>query len=147
MKNKECPFCEKETINKQVVYIGNSILVILPRSPASDMHLMILTKRHTENFTGLQSEELIEIHELIKKITDPSCVPQEYTQHNIIMNSGESAGQHINHFHLHLFFRYAKEGYSALDVLSKKIKKKDYSKEEWQSLLTKQKNLFTKILS
>ncbi len=145
MKNEKCQFCNKETLVKQSVYIGKDIQIILPRNPISNMHLIILTKRHVKNFIGLKSEELLEIQNLIRKITDTSNLSQKYAEHNIIINSGSSAGQHINHFHLHIFFRHPKEIFSPLDALSKKVDKKRYTEDEWQNLFRRIKNLLTSI--
>ena len=74
--------------------------------PVSDMHCLIIPKRHIKNYFDLTNEEVIACNELIKKIKieveikDPSI-----KGFNIGINSGKVAGQTIMHCHIHLIPR------------------------------------------
>ena len=74
--------------------------------PVSEMHCLIIPKRHVKDYFNLTDEEVIACNKLIidiKKdveIKDPSV-----KGFNIGTNSGKIAGQSIMHCHIHLIPR------------------------------------------
>ena len=76
------------------------------RHPISQGHLLIITKRHVESFFETTVEEkiaLLQGIEQAKVFIEKKLSPDGY---NIGINDGESAGQTINHLHIHLIPRY-----------------------------------------
>ncbi len=135
MEENKCSFCDNKVIEEQSIYIGKYIILLYPRNPLSKRHFMILTKRHINSFSDLDIEELDEIRSMVDQLVKIFIEDIDYSGFNLINNNGPDAGQHVLHFHMHIFFRSKSEEYSPLDVLSKKISRKEFPKEEWKNNL------------
>jgi diadenosine tetraphosphate (Ap4A) HIT family hydrolase len=74
--------------------------------PVSEMHCLIIPKRHVKDYFDLSDEEVVACNKLIKdikkevEINDPTV-----KGFNIGANSGKIAGQSIMHCHIHLIPR------------------------------------------
>ena len=74
--------------------------------PVSDLHCLIIPKRHVKDYFDLTDEEVIACNELIKlikkeiELKDPSV-----EGFNLGANAGQIAGQSILHCHIHLIPR------------------------------------------
>ena len=74
--------------------------------PVSDMHCLIMPKRHVQNYFDLTDDEIIACNELIKKIKiEVELKDSSIKGFNIGVNSGIVAGQSIMHCHIHLIPR------------------------------------------
>ena len=74
--------------------------------PVSDMHCLIIPKRHVRNYFDLSDEEVIACNKLIKEIKiDIETKDNKVKGFNIGTNSGNVAGQTIMHCHIHLIPR------------------------------------------
>jgi diadenosine tetraphosphate (Ap4A) HIT family hydrolase len=102
---QDCPFCFPQ-IESAIIESFGSVVAVKDKYPASDGHLLVITKRHiTDIFTMTETEKqdaLKLIMILKEKIMrdDPSV-----TGFNVGMNCGASAGQTIMHAHIHLIPR------------------------------------------
>ena len=102
---KDCPFCY-DNIKDRVVAEQNSVVAIQDSYPVTEGHILIIPKRHMENYFSMNETERRDIDALIMKLKnrimekDPSV-----TSFNIGTNIGESAGQTIFHAHVHLIPR------------------------------------------
>jgi ATP adenylyltransferase len=100
-----CPFCY-ENIKDGLVAEQNSVVAIRDHYPVSDGHLLIVPKRHIENYFCLNETEKKDISVLIMKLRDRITEKDHsVTGFNIGTNIGESAGQTIFHAHIHLIPR------------------------------------------
>ncbi len=74
--------------------------------PVTDLHSLIIPKRHVATYFDLTDEERDACHQLLNesRITIETTDPK-VTGFNIGMNNGESAGQTIFHCHIHLIPR------------------------------------------
>ncbi len=108
---KECVFCEAlartdddETL---LVYRGKDAFVIMNRFPYNSGHLLILPKRHTNEFMNLTEGESRESQKLLvasQKALIAMVGPHGF---NIGMNLGRSAGTGIDdHLHWHIVPRW-----------------------------------------
>lgn len=98
-----CIFCSNQL---NVIKENQHAFAIYDKYPVSKGHVLIITKRHVDNFFETSIEERLAINELIddcKKLIDEAYSPDGY---NIGINCGESAGQTIFHVHTHLIPRY-----------------------------------------
>lgn len=96
-----CLFCE---IDSQLE--GALVYARLDKFPVSEGHSLIIPKRHVETWFEMSQAERQEAFELIDKLKamlDEKYAPDGY---NIGLNCGQSAGQTINHAHIHLIPRY-----------------------------------------
>lgn len=111
MKNENCIFCKIAAgdIPSATIYEDDDFRVILDIEPASKGHALILPKGHYANLYELPDElaakALVVAKKVISKMTDiVGC-----DGYNVLQNNGETAGQTVFHFHMHLIPRYEKD--------------------------------------
>ena len=74
--------------------------------PVSELHCLIIPKRHVKDYFELTSDEVIACNELIKKIKEEILLKDPSVKgFNIGSNVGKTAGQSILHCHIHLIPR------------------------------------------
>lgn len=100
-----CPFCY-DNIKDRIVAEHNSVVAIQDNYPVTDGHLLIIPKRHIEDYFSINETEKNDIDVLIMKLKDRITEKDHtVTGFNIGTNIGESAGQTIFHAHIHLIPR------------------------------------------
>ena len=111
MKNENCIFCKIAAgdIPSATIYEDDDFRVILDIEPASKGHALILPKEHYANLyelpDELASKALVVAKKVIAKMTDiVGC-----DGYNVLQNNGETAGQTVFHFHMHLIPRYKED--------------------------------------
>ena len=102
--NNPCLFCN---IKESGLAIENDLAYASYDSyPVSEMHCLIIPKRHVNDYFDLTNEEIIACNELIKdikiKIKDKDSSIKGF---NIGTNIGKVSGQSIMHCHIHLIPR------------------------------------------
>ncbi len=100
-----CPFCNN--IKKSRILIENDYCsVILDKFPVTKEHSLIIPKRHFSNFFEITKVENDAIFDLLRHRKNQIIFKDKsVTGFNVGINSGESAGQTINHCHIHLIPR------------------------------------------
>ena len=74
--------------------------------PVSDLHCLIIPKRHVKDYFELSNDEVIACNELIKKIKNKVLLKDPLVKgFNIGTNVGKFAGQSVLHCHIHLIPR------------------------------------------
>jgi len=102
---KDCPFCY-DYIKDGVIAEQNTVVAMPDSYPVTDGHLLIIPKRHMENYFSMDETERRDIEALIMKLKNRIMEnDQSVTGFNIGTNIGESAGQTIFHPHIHLIPR------------------------------------------
>jgi len=107
MSQDGCLFCELQISDRERIIAENELAyAVRDGFPVSRYHSLFIPKRHTLDFFGLTSEELVAIQALIqdqkKLIEDLDASVEGF---NVGMNCGEIAGQSIWHCHVHLIPR------------------------------------------
>ena len=102
--NNPCIFCK---IRKEELLFENQLSYSSRDSyPVSELHSLIIPKRHVETYFELTKEEIQSCNELIlktkKKILELDSNVKGF---NIGTNVGKVAGQSIMHCHIHLIPR------------------------------------------
>jgi len=108
----KCIFCQMLTLDPKendnlLVDMGEYTFSVLNLYPYNNGHLMIVPKRHTNDFSGLTKEELTESFEklqlaekALRKVLNPHAF-------NIGANIGRIAGAGIeDHIHFHIVPRW-----------------------------------------
>lgn len=99
-----CIFCAFDPAR----LIGHNDLAfaIFDRFPVTDLHVLIIPRRHEPDYLGLSPEEVQASHMLLREVSvalhDRDLSIAGF---NIGINIGEAAGQTISHAHLHLIPR------------------------------------------
>ena len=74
--------------------------------PVTELHCLIIPKRHIKDYFKLTDEEIIACNELIKKIKKEIVIKDNTVKgFNIGTNLGKVAGQSVMHCHIHLIPR------------------------------------------
>ena len=99
-----CLFCEIE--KDRVVAENELAYAIRDGFPVTDLHTLIIPKRHVIDYFGLGQPEVNATNQLIASFKEEiEGKDKSVTGFNIGMNSGHSAGQTIFHCHIHLIPR------------------------------------------
>lgn len=108
MKKDDCIFCKLANgdIPTNVVYEDDTFTVIMDASPATKGHCLILPKDHYANIYELDEEVAGKAFKLAKKLATMMTEKLDCDGFNIVQNNGETAGQTVFHFHMHLIPRY-----------------------------------------
>jgi diadenosine tetraphosphate (Ap4A) HIT family hydrolase len=82
------------------------VLTIYDKYPVNPGHVLVVSKRHVEDYFDLTGEEvdyLLKIVASMRSFLEEEYDPQGF---NVGFNVGEEAGQTIDHVHIHIIPRY-----------------------------------------
>ncbi|MBE5890439.1 MAG: HIT family protein [Lachnospiraceae bacterium] len=108
MRDDNCIFCKLANgdIPTNSIYEDDDFNVILDASPAMKGHALILPKQHYANIYEIDPEVLAKVAKLAKHIIEVETPILGADGYNLVQNNGETAGQTVFHFHMHLIPRY-----------------------------------------
>lgn len=103
----ECIFCKiaKEEIPSDKIYENDSFFSILDINQKVEGHSLIISKKHFQTLFDTPEELGSELLECIKRTAEKIMKEQNADGFNVLNNNFESAGQLVNHFHVHVFPR------------------------------------------
>lgn len=104
----DCIFCKLANgiFETNKIYEDDDFTVILDVSPATKGHALILPKEHYANIYELDDNLASKAFVLAKKLATNMTKKLNCDGFNIVQNNGETAGQTVFHFHMHLIPRY-----------------------------------------
>lgn len=107
----DCIFCKLANgeIPTTKIYEDDLFTVILDAGPATKGHCLILPKQHYANIYEMPEDLVAKAFVLAKKIATKMTKAMGCDGFNIVQNNGETAGQTVFHFHIHLIPRYKGE--------------------------------------
>lgn len=108
MKDTNCIFCKiaNGEIPSKTLYEDDEFRVILDLGPATKGHALILPKDHFPNLYELPDEKAASVMKLAKKMAVQMTEKLQCDGFNLVQNNGETAGQTVFHFHMHLIPSY-----------------------------------------
>lgn len=114
MRKDDCIFCKIAAgdIPSNTVYEDEHFRVILDLNPASKGHALVLPKNHADDIFDLSEEDRASVLSVAARVAAAMKKALCCSGINIVQNNGESAGQTVKHFHLHIIPRY--DGDSAM---------------------------------
>ena len=99
-----CVFCNIET--ERILNNYNYFITFRDLYPVTDLHTLIVPKRHVVSYFELRDNELIELAKIIKnQKNELTNLDKTISGFNIGMNIGEDAGQTVFHCHVHIIPR------------------------------------------
>jgi len=102
-----CLFCDRENKEKHKILSESEYFYIrFDNFAVSKGHVEIVPKRHLESFFDLNNEEILDMHDILKKAKSEIDKKFEPDGYNIGVNEGVVAGRSIHHLHIHLIPRY-----------------------------------------
>ncbi|MCE4611024.1 MAG: HIT domain-containing protein [Desulfurococcales archaeon] len=120
-----CIFCIAPSMSDEealIVYRGRNAYIILNKYPYNTGHLMIVPYRHVPSLEDLNTEELLELSELVK--ASLKALREVYRPHgfNVGVNIGEAAGAGVaGHVHVHIVPRWRGDSNFMLTVGGVKV--------------------------
>jgi len=102
--NKPCLFCNSKISG--IAHENDLAYASYDTYPVSDLHCLIIPKRHVKDYFDLSNEELIACNDLIRIVKDEITNKDNTVKaFNIGANIGKISGQSIMHCHIHLIPR------------------------------------------
>lgn len=108
MREDNCIFCKiaNGDIPSKTLYEDDECRVILDLGPATKGHALILPKNHYANLFELPENEAEHVMVVAKRMASRMMEKLQCDGFNLVQNNGETAGQTVFHFHMHLIPRY-----------------------------------------
>ena len=102
--NNPCLFCNSKISG--IAHENDLAYASYDIYPVSELHCLIIPKRHVIDYFDLTDEELVACNDLIKIIKEEVLIKDKNVKaFNIGTNAGKIAGQSIMHCHIHLIPR------------------------------------------
>ena len=102
--NNPCLFCNSKISG--IAHENELAYASYDTYPVSNLHCLIIPKRHLSDYFDLTNEELVACNDLIKVIKKDILEKDNTVRgFNIGTNAGKIAGQSIMHCHIHLIPR------------------------------------------
>ncbi|MBR3227025.1 MAG: HIT family protein [Erysipelotrichaceae bacterium] len=103
-----CIFCDiiEGKIPSARVYEDDDFLAILDISQTTCGHCLVMPKKHYDNYLEMPKEEAGKLMELVNVLAKKIVEKLEAKGCNILINTGEVAGQSVRHTHVHIIPRY-----------------------------------------
>lgn len=119
---KNCVFCNiiDKKIPSKIIFENDKSIAFLPNKEDVSGHILIVPKSHFSNLNDIHPNDFFEMQKTLLKINNHLINNCQYTGTNILMASGESAGQSVNHIHFHLIPRKENDNIDAWPKLSDK---------------------------
>lgn len=110
----DCIFCKivNKEIPAEIIYEDDKVIAFLDIKPAVKGHTLLITKIHCQDFLSLPDDLIAHLFQQAKKIAPAIIKGSTADGFNLGVNNGSSAGQMINHCHLHIIPRYPNDGLS-----------------------------------
>ena len=108
MKKDDCIFCKIAAgeIPSRKIYEDKDLIAIMDLSPTSKGRSLIIPKEHYTNIYDIDEEIAGKVMKTAKKLATKMTVALNCDGFNLLQNNGETAGQTMFHFHMHLIPRY-----------------------------------------
>lgn len=88
-------------IPAEIVYENEYLIVIKDIHPQAAIHLLIIPKIPFYNISFISEDKFIYLEKMFLAIQYLSKTVPGATEYKLIINNGPSAGQCINHLHMH----------------------------------------------
>jgi histidine triad (HIT) family protein len=107
MTNENCIFCKivKGEIPSVKIWEDSEFISFADVKPVGEGHTLVIPKKHFNTLMDLNKDVSERYINAIKKTAEILIKKYNADGFNAVLNSGEAAGQIINHVHFHLLPR------------------------------------------
>lgn len=105
-----CPYCDKTTLQSRIIFQNNLIMVFPTNIPITPGHVLICPIRHISTIDQLSNEELSALRNSIVQLKGSLIKSFGAEGFNIAWNEGTTAGQSVDHLHIHIVPRKTGDG-------------------------------------
>ena len=133
-----CIFCKivKGEVPSKKVYDDKDVMAFLDINPANPGHTLVVPKKHAEDLTKSDNDDIAKAMGVVKKITASLKEKMNAIGVNVLQNNGKAAGQLVGHTHFHVIPRYPND---AVVISYPRIQMSDTDLEEVRKKLEEQK--------
>lgn len=106
-----CVFCDiiAHKIPSKVVYEDEDVIAILDISQVTRGHTIVMPKKHVRNILEADDKTVASVMAVTAKLARQIVKNTGAVGVNILNNTGEAAGQSVDHMHVHIIPRYGKD--------------------------------------
>ena len=110
-----CIFCQIASgkIQGLRIYENDNTLAFMDIAKDVDGHILVIPKKHCKNILDCDAETLSAVIQTVKTVSNHLTEHCGYEGVNLLNASGESAGQSVPHFHIHIIPRKKDDGIDA----------------------------------
>lgn len=110
-----CVFCKIAAgeVPSRKIFEDEHTLAFLDIAGDVDGHILVIPKKHVKNILDCGRETLEQVMGTVKKVSGHLVENCGYDGVNLLNASGESAGQSVLHFHIHIIPRKTGDGIDA----------------------------------
>lgn len=112
MSVQDCIFCKIVTgqVPCSKIYENDSVLAFLDVGPVSEGHALVISKQHTSSVDQTEPQAMAEIAKVLPKLAGAIKQAMGADGYNVLCNNGASAGQVVDHMHVHIIPRKENDG-------------------------------------
>ncbi len=112
---EDCIFCKivNGSVPSKVVFEDEHTMAFMDIAGDVDGHIAVIPKKHCNNILDCDAETLGRLMKTVKKLAEHLAYDCGYNGVNLLNASGESAGQSVPHFHIHIIPRKSGDGIDA----------------------------------
>ena len=106
-----CVFCQIAAgrIPSIRIYEDDDFIAFMDIAPQTEGHFLIVPRAHYELLGQVPDKLLAKVLPLAKKLSDAALAGLGVEAFNLLQNNGETAGQAVGHWHLHVIPRRSRE--------------------------------------
>ncbi|KHO48516.1 MAG: Hit-like protein involved in cell-cycle regulation [archaeon GW2011_AR5] len=134
----DCIFCKivRGEIPSKKVYEDKDTLAFLDINPANPGHTLVVPKKHSEDITKSDEEDIAKVMRVVKNITTNLKEKMNAIGVNVMQNNGKPAGQIVAHTHFHVIPRYPND---VVVISYQRVQLSDEQLEEIRKKLSEEK--------
>ena len=112
---EDCIFCKIASgeIQGLRVFEDEQTLAFMDIAKDVDGHILVIPKKHFKNILDCESETLVAVAQTVKTVSNHLTENCGYEGVNLLNASDESAGQSVQHLHIHIIPRKRGDGIDA----------------------------------
>ena len=99
---EDCLFCKilSGEVPCDKVYEDDKVLAFNDINPAAPVHVLVIPKKHFENFVSADDVYISAIKKAVITITDQLGLSEK--GYRLVFNTGDDGGQTVHHLHCHI---------------------------------------------
>jgi len=108
-----CIFCDiiHGAAEVSICYEDATALAFMDIQPVNNGHTLVVPRQHYESFLDLPSDVAAHLFDVAMKLAPVIRKVSAAEGMNLVVSSGEAAGQDVYHFHVHLIPRREGDGF------------------------------------
>ena len=111
--NAHCVFCDlmKGAAEVSMCYEDGEVVTFLDIQPVNPGHVLVVPRQHYSTLRDVPKEVGLHLYEVATRLIPIIQRTSGADDMNIVVNSGQAAGQNVMHYHLHLIPRRQGDGF------------------------------------